>query len=436
MIDRFLVGIGATTGDLPRRVRIVPLPSIGHPNVSPSIRRVAVEVPADCPLPVRDVQWAFGDLDVADPRTGEVLATLVPASDRAMDRHYGVEMAVRRWRSVTPVALPQPPSRARTGAERAASERAAAAALAAAVRHAGVEARPVEMRLQREPFDSRGARADAFDAGRFQGRLRHVEVAFERPVNGPLMIGDGRFVGLGLMRPVREPPPAVHLFAIERGEKPAAGQSDLLVRALRRAVMARAQAVVGDASLPAFFTGHAPDGGPLRTGRHDHLFFLAEDANGEGRIDRLAVIAPHLADRTVNPERKRLDELDLALSGLSIVRAGAAGAPRLCALPPPGDDDPVFGRARTWVSRAPYRPTRHPRHPADSESAIRDDLATECARRGLPTPAVEILDWREGPRGGLAARARLVFASIVRGPILLGTGSHLGAGLFGIDTAR
>ena len=91
--------------------------------------------------------------------------------------------------------------------------------------------------------------------------------------------------------------------------------------------MARAQAVVGDASLPAFFTGHAPDGGPLRTGRHDHLFFLAEDANGEGRIDRLAVIAPHLADRTVNPERKRLDELDLALSGLSIVRAGAAGAP-------------------------------------------------------------------------------------------------------------
>jgi hypothetical protein len=55
----------------------------------------------------------------------------------------------------------------------------------------------------REPFHVRGAAADAFEAARFGGRLRHVEVAFESPMRGPLVLGDGRFTGLGIMRPVR-----------------------------------------------------------------------------------------------------------------------------------------------------------------------------------------------------------------------------------------
>jgi CRISPR-associated protein Csb2 len=39
------------------------------------------------------------------------------------------------------------------------------------------------------------------DAGRTQRVMTHVRVEFERPVKGPILLGAGRFVGLGLFRP-------------------------------------------------------------------------------------------------------------------------------------------------------------------------------------------------------------------------------------------
>jgi hypothetical protein len=57
----------------------------------------------------------------------------------------------------------------------------------------------------------------------------------------------------------------------------------------------------------------------------------------------------------------------------------------------------------------------------------------ECARRNLPKPDVEIMEWNAGKRGGLTARVRLKFARVVSGPILLGAGSHYSAGLFGLE---
>lgn len=73
-----------------------------------------------------------------------------------------------------------------------------------ALRHAGVRERVETIQVQREPFESNGERVEAFAPGtRFShGRLWHVEIAFAEPVSGPLAIGDGRFLGLGVMAPV------------------------------------------------------------------------------------------------------------------------------------------------------------------------------------------------------------------------------------------
>jgi CRISPR-associated protein Csb2 len=284
---------------------------------------------------------------------------------------------------------------------------------------------------------------------RFAGRLRHVEIAFSEPIAGPLVIGDGRFLGLGLMAPVlREEPPGVQLFAIDPATAPAASQAEAVARALRRAVMARAdeawrrgrarwgEPVRRDERLPAFFAGHSSDGGPARSGRHEHLFFLADDTNGDDRLDRLAIVSPRLADRSARSPnerreiRRHLAVLDEALLGFSELRAGSAGLLELARLSgEPADDDPIFGRSRTWTSRTPYRPTRHPRR-VPGEDAVRSDLSEECARRGLPRPDVEVLKIETGPRGGLAARVRLRFRTAVAGPLLLGRGSHFGLGQF------
>jgi CRISPR-associated protein Csb2 len=219
-IERFLVGRkanGADEGPTSLRIRILPLPSIGHPEADRGIRRVLVEVPAGCPLRAGDVHWAFSGLDLVDLETGEILAVLTPAEDEGMLSHYGVrERGSRAWRTVTPVALPEPsgrrriePSRivkeAKNGLERAAEQARAAGAIIQALRFADIRAHVQQIRVQREPFEGRGERVELFAPGtRFaKERLWHVQIDFAEPVDGPLVIGDGRFLGLGVMAPVQ-----------------------------------------------------------------------------------------------------------------------------------------------------------------------------------------------------------------------------------------
>ncbi len=221
-IEQVLVGRkadGADNGPTSLRVKIVPLPSIGHHNVDRGIRRVVVEVPAGCLLRADDVHWAFSGLELADPETGEILDLIVtPTEDESMLSHYGVGKSKSlMWRTVTPVALSEPSRRrridpqrlqaeAKNGSERAAEQARAAAAVVEALRFAQIRTWAESIRVQREPFESNGERVEAFAPGtRFaKERLWHVEITFREPITGPLVIGDGRFLGLGIMAPVQE----------------------------------------------------------------------------------------------------------------------------------------------------------------------------------------------------------------------------------------
>lgn len=223
-IERVLVGRkpdGSNDGRPEDRVRIIPLASIGHVHADREIRRVLVEVPSTCPLRADDVHWAFSGLDVIDVETGEILAVLTRADDERFLRHYGLEDGDghRVWRTVTPAALPEQARRRRIdparrsqevkgGEERSKELLQAAVAVRQALRHAGVRTAVETLRVQREPFEGKGARVEPFAEGtRFdKHRLWHVEIRFAEPISGPLVIGDGRFLGLGVMAPVMWPP--------------------------------------------------------------------------------------------------------------------------------------------------------------------------------------------------------------------------------------
>lgn len=440
-LERAIVGRGDPAPDPCMRLRFIPLPSIGLVHTSPSIRRLLVEVPPGSPVTVAELRWALagrvfgGQADADGVLTGQTL--LAPASDDRMAGRYAAESSV--WRSVTPVVLPQlRPVHAASGGDRVEQLNDAAKAVTQALRHAAIEARAVSVRVQREPFRERGRRVEDHDADRFgTARLHHLELRLDRAVNGPLVLGDGRWLGLGVMEPVKESPAERHVFRIERQGPPAARAFDVS-RALRRAVMSLVQATIGGKrTLPSFFSGHEPDGKPAADKGHQHLFYLADDADGDGRLDRLAIVAPPLlAALTVATKRERhrnLETLLLALRRLNNLRAGPDGLLRLCPVQPDGVD-PLFGVGRTWTSRTPYRPTRQPKR--ELEDALVGDLRLECARRGLPAPqSVEILGVVTGLRGRVSARARLHFATAIAGPLLLGDGAHFGRSLFGLDDA-
>jgi len=311
-------------------------------------------------------------------------------------------------------------------------EARAASAIRAALRHADIRARAVAIRVQREPFDARGARAEPFAEGtRFaKERLWHFAIELDRSVEGPLLLGDGRFLGLGLLAPWRGEVPGLHAFEVVEGLVERHASADI-AHALRRAVMARAQHVLGPrAELPTFFSGHGADGGRAREALESHLAFAFDPV-----LRRLLVIAPHfLARRDPLPtERKHFKELEQAVRGLSELRAGSAG--RLSLRPTTIDTttDHLFSASRSWSSITPYIVTRHAKA-ASAEAALIENVIAECGIADLPRPRVTVKNVRGIAGRGLSGNVRLDFDVALPGPLLLGRGRFGGEGLFGQST--
>ena len=434
-IDRLLVGRNANQDDKQRRVRLIPIPSIGHEHADALIRRLLVCVPSACPLSFDDIAWAFSGLILDTQSTDGT--TLIAADDVSMLRHYALESGEshRIWHSVTAVALSlnakrradpkNRAARAKTGSARAAKEKQARIAVLNALRHAGLPTCVDAIHVQREPLFKNGARADTFATGRFREKaLWHVKIHFARPVEGMIVIGNGRYLGLGLMAPHKRAV-AVLAYHIEAGLV-AEARPDELTRALRRAVMARVQSHSDSQPLPSFFTGHDKDGQPLRRGNHQHLAFVADLPR-----QRLLIIPPHTLEKRVpypDERNKYLPLLDAAMEGFSSLCAGRSGRLSLSQIIQ-SDPDPLLGSARRWESLTSYKPTRHAKHQSP-EDALCNNILGELRRQGLPQPEIEALSVTPGPRGGLEGRLRLLFKREQSGPILLGRTRHFGGGLF------
>ena len=449
-IDRVLIGRDATEADKAARVRIIPLPSVGHPHADHAIRRILVEVPPNCPIPHADLEWGFSGLDLgADYQTGEVIdenATfLTTQADRGMLRHYGIDPAypARVWRTVTPAVLPQSAARRRMdptclgdpadrkgASERTTEQNRAAAAVIQALRHAGVGAGVTAIRVQREPFTGRGERAEYFAPGtRFvKERLWHLEIIFAQPVGGPLIIGDGRYLGLGLMEPVSDATLDLVIFRLATEPRVATADRTALLSAIRRALMSLSRR--SDGSVPRLFSGHETSGAPAQSGRHEHVFLSGADLDGDGCIDTLMISAPWRCDHSMHSIRGDATLFDCVTTSLEVVRAGKLGVVTLARNAAGAEDGRFVGPARIWESHTCYGLTRPVRRGDNSVEVLGRDAAAECQRRGLPAPGVELLDHSIDGYGHIAGRLRLSFAVGILGPIILGRDSHKGGGLF------
>ena len=438
LFERLIIGRGAGPRDLAQRLRLVPVPSIGAQHSDSAIRRVVVEVPAECPIRVDDLKWAFSRLRPCDPQTGKFWpGRLLSTDDSRMAHRF--KGPARAFRSITPVALSgalRHPVRAvgeKAAEERSREERRARGAVAQALRHSGVRAKPTEIHVQREPFRSRGVRAELFaDGSRFSKHsLWHVALRFREAISGPLVLGDGRFYGLGLMEPVASYSDVVAYYLHAEYRAVSADRSALM-HYLRRALMSLARDDSGH--VDRLFSGHEPDGRTDSAGHHAHVFLAADGDTDrdDDAIARLVVAAPWAADRRTKPRRGDRRLFEQVTGQLTDLRAGRLGRFAGLSAAPIEAGDPLLGPSRSWISTTSYAATRNLKKRDDPSAVIKMDVTAECHRRGLPTPeAIGVRDVEAGPRGGRpSATLRLSFANVVHGPILLGRDSHLGGGLF------
>jgi CRISPR-associated protein Csb2 len=189
--------------------------------------------------------------------------------------------------------------------------------------------------------------------------------------------------------------------------------------------MARTQLLSSEKKLSVFFTGHADDQEPARSGVHEHIACICDVARR-----RLLILAPHLIERRA----RRADEsdnwrrLEDAMIGFDQLRAGASGLRRLSRVSINCANDPLFASSREWRSATRYRVLRH-RKRDDARRAFAEDLDSERERNSLPKPEISLIEV-DGRHGGLAGTAMLRFSHAVSGPILIGRDRHFGGGLF------
>lgn len=203
---------------------VVALPNVGHEHADGAILGLALVLPAELSDEGRRaVHRALARWVQAAETRGEPLRLLLgragvlelewvewgepPLATLRADTWRGPS---RRWLSATPVALDRNPGQLRTrspeeeGAAWAEAEEGVARAcvLAGLPRPARVIGRPsVTM-----PGTTKAVEFPSFPPG--DGKVKrvkaHMAIEFEEPVEGPLLLGAGRYLGLGLFRPLRE----------------------------------------------------------------------------------------------------------------------------------------------------------------------------------------------------------------------------------------
>lgn len=212
-------GPGETAASERPHLAVIALPFVGHPHADGAIRGVALVLPSDATLDERAVLAAAVRRWVAASGRGQARVTLGRPGVRHLD--LGDQLSTvatlrpatwchpsRRWVSVTPVALDRFPGElwsSRPDQHRRAEEHARES-IAQACAWVGLPA-PDEIEIGRAGGLAGVADLRRYPTYRSPGRgipraCAHVRLAFAEPVQGPVLIGAGRYFGYGLFRPV------------------------------------------------------------------------------------------------------------------------------------------------------------------------------------------------------------------------------------------
>ncbi len=198
----------------------IPLPYVGSEYADGRLLGVALSVPHDLDNESRKAvyraigKWEqtagrdslrllFGAKGVLRMKRMTVPSTMVSLRPAVWSRPS------THWASATPIALPKYPGRLGRGTPEARSKawKAAEQAVVASCSHVGLP-EPSAVEVSFTPFIPGARPTTQYPVVRQSGntkqirRLIHAFVTFDSPVEGPLLLGSGRFFGLGLMRPM------------------------------------------------------------------------------------------------------------------------------------------------------------------------------------------------------------------------------------------
>ena len=178
------------------RIRVAPLPTVGHRHADGWIRRVMLTAPLGVPGDAwADVVARLAGAPLVREHARGAAGVLAPLnSGDAVLRRFRAE--ARRWTTATPVVLP--------GCDHRRGRARPHRALARVLRHAGIaEALVASATLEPAPRLAGSASAHRYRRPRHLAHypVAHLSVTWRTALVGPLALGAGTGYGLGLLVP-------------------------------------------------------------------------------------------------------------------------------------------------------------------------------------------------------------------------------------------
>lgn len=212
----------------------------------------------------------------------------------------------------------------------------------------------------------------------------------------------------------------------------------------------------------SIFTGCDESGRPLKGNTHAYILSESNLALGRGRSGEITHVTVYAPAGFGPVESAALEDLrEIHGFGVQATLMGLGLPLDFSGLDIGRGQSPILAEARTWVSRTPFIPTRHPKAtragaPKRDESGLQIGSPEHELRRllrleGFLEPvAIESVSYIElvgqrtswssfhrrrssgdGRRAGdVGYGFRIEFSELVRGPVAVGYGAHFGMGAF------
>lgn len=263
--------------------------------------------------------------------------------------------------------------------------------------------------------------------------------------------------------------PTVARFVLAGRPRPPVEDTVKIAELMRLATMARFGWETDPATgrrrplAPPVFSGRGPDSRPLADDpAHGHAFWLPQDADGDGLIDHMVVVASAGFDRAARRELDGVTHLwvrgrDRPTDGEEAPEPEQEWRLALEGFGHPRDFEtavPFLGEHRAWISLTPFLAAGHLKRgghtaelrrllvrrgivPADAPETAVVETVDRIAVNGRERSPLHFHRFRTGSRepqrDSTGAFLRIVLPRPRRGPLALGYGCHFGLGLFGPD---
>ena len=403
---------GGSLGD----ALVVPMPTIGGRHADGMIRRVGLLAPP----PMRaDVLRSLVDSRFVEFETGARFQLVAVPDNDGVTISYSRKSRV--WRSVTPLEA------SGCGGK---DKRGAADMVIKEMKTRGMMHQLLSIRLDKVP-DWGGLRRlpDA-------APLWYAEVEFKRALQGPVVVGTGSDCGNGVLAPAQLPDVAYYVVL---GRRPHVTETVKIAAMMRDAVMSKAGRIRRDGWMSPYLSGHDENGKPLRD-NHAQAYWLPVDNDRDGLIDHIAVYARHGIEPSVRSAFSTLTKIydrkgnsaHIRFAGFYL-RNDLAGR---CT---------VFGKGKRWVTATPYFAPWHKKRNYKEADQVKKEARLQKRKvvhvdtgmlYAMPTAGGAVaIDSFESKRNGKApfnagCHVTIRLSSSEPGPILLGSNSHFGLGMF------